>query len=418
MAVNSLISYDLSPIEKLPFEFVERKGIGHPDTLADGVAETISIAYSQYCLDNFGVILHQMLDKIMFMGGLANIKFGMGEMIKPWRLIINGRLSKKFGKKIININDLTETAAKNYLRKVVPRFDVNKWLKFYHFTTTYALAPHWFNPESIDDLPDAKTSYANDTSIAFGYWPLSTTEKLALYMEKYFYDDLGKPRFAFIGQDIKVLCVRRINEVDITMCVPMFSQDTPDEDTYNERITRLYNDLLPIAQSFVGSERKVQLFINTQDLKAKRERKSVGHYFVASGSALDYGEEGVVGRGNRSRGVISAVRPLTMEAISGKNPVYYVGKVYNYVADKLAKIIAEELECECNIFISSRNSDPLYNPHNIVVQLSKDRDAKKINRIIRNELHHGNWAKEIVDKRIFVPFPGGGNDYRSHLPKL
>jgi S-adenosylmethionine synthetase len=38
-------------------EVVERKGSGHPDTLADGVAEAISRAYSRYCLDAFGAIL-------------------------------------------------------------------------------------------------------------------------------------------------------------------------------------------------------------------------------------------------------------------------------------------------------------------------------------------------------------------------
>lgn len=417
MAVNTSINFDLKPVEQLPFEFVERKGIGHPDTLADGVAEAISIAYSEYCLKNFGVILHQMLDKIMFIGGFANIEFGTGEMLKPWKLIINGRLSGRFGRKVIDYEHIAEIAAKDYLQKAVPRFEAEKWLKFYHFTSNYALVPHWFNPRSIDDLPDAKVSYANDTSVAFGYWPLSITEKLTLCMEKYFYDDLGKPRFRFIGQDIKVMCIRRQNIVDITMCVPMFSQDTPDEDTYQERKTKLYRELFTLAQGFLGSKLQVRLFINTQDMKAKHDKKSVGHYFVASGSALDYGEEGVVGRGNRSRGIISAIRPLTMEAINGKNPVYYVGKVYNYLADKLAKKIAEELECECNVFISSRNSDPLKVPHNVVVQISKNRDPKKISKLIKNELSHGNWAEEIIKNKTYIPFPGAGNGYRSYTPK-
>ncbi|MFE2578741.1 methionine adenosyltransferase [Streptomyces sp. NPDC059378] len=35
----------------------------HPDTLADGVAEAISHAYSRYCLEEFGAILHRNTDK-------------------------------------------------------------------------------------------------------------------------------------------------------------------------------------------------------------------------------------------------------------------------------------------------------------------------------------------------------------------
>jgi len=73
----------IKPINDYPFEVVERKGLGHPDTLADGVAETISVVYSKFCLENFGVILHHNLDKIAFIGGKARIGFGSGEMIEP-----------------------------------------------------------------------------------------------------------------------------------------------------------------------------------------------------------------------------------------------------------------------------------------------------------------------------------------------
>jgi S-adenosylmethionine synthetase len=41
-------------IDGLPVEIVERKGIGHPDSLCDGIAERISREYSAWCLDNLG----------------------------------------------------------------------------------------------------------------------------------------------------------------------------------------------------------------------------------------------------------------------------------------------------------------------------------------------------------------------------
>ncbi len=416
MGLNTLTVLNKNTADNKPFEFVERKGMGHPDTLSDGVAEAISIEYSKYCLEHFGIVLHQMLDKIMFMGGMAKADFGIGEMIQPWRLVINGRISKRFGTHKIPFEDIAENAARNYLKNAVPEFNSRKWLKFYHLTSSYARVKHWFSPTSIDDVPDAKVPYSNDTSLSAGFWPLSTTEKLTLLMEKYFYDDFGKPNFMYIGQDIKVLSLRKFDEIDITICVPMFGQYTKTKDEYLERIKSIHDDLSSIARNFVNDKYKVNISLNTQDNKANKEKKSIGYYLVASGSALDSGEEGMVGRGNRSRGIISSVRSSTMEAINGKNPVYYVGKVYNYVADKLAKKISEDLECECSVFISSRNSDLLSKPRAVFVELNKKRNKSKVKKIIEEEFKKGSWTMEILEGRPFIPFPGGGHAYRSFLP--
>ena len=45
-------------IEDVPVEIVERKGIGHPDSLCDGMAERISVEYTHGCQENLGVLLH------------------------------------------------------------------------------------------------------------------------------------------------------------------------------------------------------------------------------------------------------------------------------------------------------------------------------------------------------------------------
>ena len=46
-----------------PVEMVERKGIGHPDTLADVIASAFSNKYSLYCIDAFGFIANHWVDK-------------------------------------------------------------------------------------------------------------------------------------------------------------------------------------------------------------------------------------------------------------------------------------------------------------------------------------------------------------------
>lgn len=414
MGVRNLsITSDLAPAESRPFEVVERKGIGHPDTLADGVAEAISIEYSDYTLKKFGAVLHQTLDKIMFIGGSGKFGYGVGEMLKPWRLILNGRLTKKFSREEIPYREIAENAAKNYLKKTVPKLDVEKWLKIESFTSSNSKNPRWFNPKSLSDVPDATNPYANDTSTCVGYWPLSTTEKLALLLEGYFYDKQEKPRFSYIGQDIKVMCVRKQNKIEITMCVPSFSQETPSFKVYSERKREICSGLKTLAEEFVKGRYEIDLYVNTQDEMIKSTANSIGHYFVISGSALDSGEEGVVGRGNRSRGIISNLRPCSIEAIHGKNPVYYVGKVYSYLADLLAKKTSEELECECQVYISSRNSDPLSMPYHMFIETSEKRGEKQIMKLVRQELSKKSWTEEIINDKPFLPRPGGGNGYLS-----
>ena len=123
------------PIDNQPFEIVERKGIGHPDTLADGIAEAVSIEYSRYCLEKFGAVLHHHFDKTVIMGGQAKINFGIGKMIKPIRLIINGRVSSVFSDKKINYQEIQEKAAKKYLKSSLPHLDVDRNVEIKYFST-------------------------------------------------------------------------------------------------------------------------------------------------------------------------------------------------------------------------------------------------------------------------------------------
>ena len=44
-------------VDKLPVEIVERKGKGHPDTLADKAAEELSVRLSEYYLEIFDQVV-------------------------------------------------------------------------------------------------------------------------------------------------------------------------------------------------------------------------------------------------------------------------------------------------------------------------------------------------------------------------
>ena len=43
------------------FEVVERKGLGHPDTICDALAEAVSLRLSRYYLERFGLIYILMI---------------------------------------------------------------------------------------------------------------------------------------------------------------------------------------------------------------------------------------------------------------------------------------------------------------------------------------------------------------------
>lgn len=58
-------------IEELTVEIVERKGLGHPDTICDSVAEEVSLYLSRYYLENLRRILHHNVDKVLLVGGEA-----------------------------------------------------------------------------------------------------------------------------------------------------------------------------------------------------------------------------------------------------------------------------------------------------------------------------------------------------------
>ena len=72
-------------------ELVERKGIGHPDTIADGLAEAVSRSLSRMYLDEVGEILHHNVDQNEVSGGQSVTWFGGGRILDPSYIILMGR---------------------------------------------------------------------------------------------------------------------------------------------------------------------------------------------------------------------------------------------------------------------------------------------------------------------------------------
>jgi S-adenosylmethionine synthetase len=90
--------------------------------------------------------------------------------------------------------------------------------------------------------------------------------------------------------------------------------------------------------------------VNTAD---DLPRESI--YLTVTGTSAEAGDDGQTGRGNRANGLITPFRPMTLEAVRGKNPITHVGKLYNVAAARLAAALVAEapsvVEAECH-FVS------------------------------------------------------------------
>ncbi|MCX6729201.1 MAG: S-adenosylmethionine synthetase [Candidatus Saccharibacteria bacterium] len=389
-------------------EVVERKGLGHPDTLVDGIVEATEIAYAKYCRENFGAIPHHNLDKATLVGGLCVQQFGGGDFEQPLKMIFLGRASRTFGSKEIPLDDIQNSVTKQYLSRILPHLDtqdptVYQWESQ---TSTRSTRPYWFSPRTIDDLPEysGKSPRANDTATMISYWPLTTTEKLALDIEGFFYGDdengLPHPRFELIGQDIKVMCVRNGDQLSATVCVPQITTHTSSESAYYEREDDITRELEGYVASLSANESlEINLTVNSQT-----KGPNPHPYLVTGGSCTDFGEEGAVGRGNKTHGIISSFRPNTMEAPHGKNPTYFVGKVLGYQADIISKAIYESTGSRCQIVLQANMGDDLFDPSNIIVSTEDDVPSKDVDSIVAKCLGIGRQTTDlIIDSGHFIP---------------
>lgn len=83
-------------------EIIERKGLGHPDTICDSLASLLSQKYSEFTVNNCdGKVLHHQFDKVMLIGGKTNVSWGGGSFVKPIQINVVGRITKTYlGKKL------------------------------------------------------------------------------------------------------------------------------------------------------------------------------------------------------------------------------------------------------------------------------------------------------------------------------
>ena len=88
------------------FEVVERKGLGHPDTICDALADALSRALCREYRQRFGEILHHNVDKALLSGGSAAPAFNGGTVIAPINIYLAGRAITEVGSEFLPIKDI------------------------------------------------------------------------------------------------------------------------------------------------------------------------------------------------------------------------------------------------------------------------------------------------------------------------
>lgn len=114
------------PIGEQRVEIVERKGLGHPDSICDAVMEEISKAINGEYHRRFGRILHNNIDKGLLVAGRVRRRFGGGRVLRPMELIVGDRASFRVGKIRIPIREIAAETAREWLRKHLRHMDAER----------------------------------------------------------------------------------------------------------------------------------------------------------------------------------------------------------------------------------------------------------------------------------------------------
>ena len=323
-------------VEEREIEFVERKGLGHPDYIADSIAEAVSKELSKIYLERYGRILHHNVDKVLVVGGQANPRFGGGEVLHPIYIIVAGRATTEVKTKSgetenLPIGSLILKAAKNWIRNNFRFLDPER-----HVIIDYKIGKGSVDLVSVFDK-GTKIPLANDTSLGISFAPLTVTERLVLEVERYLNSSDFKKKMPQVGEDIKVMALRRGNEIDLTIAAAMVSKFIYNVDDYLSTKEEVKELVAKLAEK-LAPDYEIRIFINTADDPSDKTGRSL--YLTVTGTSAEHGDDGMTGRGNRVNGLITPMRPMSMEATAGKNPVSHVGKIYNVLANIAAERIA------------------------------------------------------------------------------
>ncbi|SDJ24972.1 methionine adenosyltransferase [Halovenus aranensis] len=339
-------------VEDEHVEIVERKGIGHPDSICDGVAEAVSRALAQTYLDRFGKPLHFNTDETQLVAGTAAPAFGGGEMLEPIYLLIVGRATKEYDGERIPAETIALRTAREYLDETFPYLDVGS-----DIVIDVKLGEGSGDLQDVFGEDGEAVPMANDTSYGVGHAPLTETEQIVYNTEHKLTTEYAADN-PVVGQDVKVMGKREDDHIDVTVAVAMVDEHVASLEAYQEAVAGVKEYIEGLATEYTDHD--VTVHVNTAD---DYEQGSI--YLTTTGLSAEQGDDGSVGRGNRANGLITPNRPMSMEATSGKNPINHIGKIYNLLSTDIAEAVAADVEGlrQVQIRLLSQIGRPIDQPH-------------------------------------------------------
>jgi S-adenosylmethionine synthetase len=333
-------------------EIVERKGIGHPDSICDGVAESVSRALAQAYLDRVGKVLHFNTDETQLVAGNAAPAFGGGEVVEPIYLLIVGRATKRYEGTTIPTDTIALEAAREYLREHVPELEYGT-----DIVVDVKLGEGSGDLKEVFGEEGAAVPEANDTSFGVGHAPLSETETIVYEVERRLNTEFAAEEPA-LGPDVKIMGKREGDHIDVTVAAAVVDSYVADIEEYQAVLEDVRSFVADVAAEH--TDRKVSVHVNTAD-----DVDSGSIYLTVTGTSAEQGDDGSVGRGNRANGLITPNRSMSMEATSGKNPVNHIGKIYNLLSTEIAEEVVDEVDGirDLRIRLLSQIGRPIDEPH-------------------------------------------------------
>jgi len=388
---------DSLPIEEREVEIVERKGIGHPDTICDLVCESVSQALSQYYLKRFGFVLHHNLDKGLLVAGRSQPKFGGGKILEKIKIIVAGRATDRVGKIKIPVKKIAEKATRDCLEKIIN--SSKNLIKNFEIFIDYK--PGAANLQEVFKR-SKEVAIANDTSFGIGHGPYSKAEILTLKVANFLNSKNFLKKHPFFGTDIKVMTLRKKNEVILTIPAAYIDRYIKNAKDYFEKKEIVKKEIERYVKR-ISNFKRVKIEHNTLDNPNAQGEGEI--YLTVLGLSAEHGDDGQVGRGNRVSGLITPCREMSLEAAAGKN-INHPGKLYQILAHLIAQEIGKIRGVkECSVEILSQIGRPLDQPQVASVKVIaqnfdqiKDRIYKIVNekfdklQKIQSEIIKGRYS--------------------------
>lgn len=341
----------------LPVEIVERKGIGHPDTICDALAEEVSLALSRFYLQRFGFILHHNVDKVLLRGGAAQSAFAGGEVREPIEVYLSGRAAQEYRGVRIPVDQIAIDACQSWLSANLHALDAKQ-----HVRVHCLVRPGSADLVELFERQRQKGGalLANDTSIGVGYAPLTPLESAVVAAEKSLNDSASPER----GEDVKVMGVRIDDRSNLTVSCAFIGKQIKDLDAYLAARSRAAERARAAASTILGAE--ISIEVNAAD-----DLATGSIFLTVTGTSAEAGDDGQTGRGNRANGLITPMRPMTIESFAGKNPITHVGKLYNVAATRIAEALVAQIDdvSDAYVVLVSKIGVPIETPQVVHVRL-------------------------------------------------